>query len=158
METRRRVVTKDLAVRASRRGDRDEVDIPAVEDPSVVGRDFSRLVSLYPDKVINFMEIGYPTSAYLGSSEDKQAEFIRQVFKAWDTYQGRIYHMHFNSLHDLTPSHVRKMSEFYHSSDKALLEYLATGGLRTVDGKDKKAFKVLKEELRKRDWPIESKM
>jgi hypothetical protein len=66
--------------------------------------------------------------------------------------------MHFNSLHDLRPSHVRKMSEIYHSSDKALLEYLASGGLRTVDGKDKKAFKVLKEELRKRNWPQESKM
>jgi hypothetical protein len=130
----------------------------AVEDPSVVERDFSRLVGLYPDKIINFMEIGYPTSAYLGSSEEKQAEFIRQVFKAWDKYEGRIYHMHFNSLHDLRPSHVRKMSEIYHSSDKALLEYLASGGLRTVDGKDKKAFKVLKEELRKRNWPQESKM
>ncbi|MHC4405091.1 MAG: hypothetical protein ACYTG0_36050, partial [Planctomycetota bacterium] len=129
----------------------------AVEDPSVVDRDFSQLVGLYPDKSINFMEIGYPTSPFLGSSEEKQAEFIRQVFKAWDKYEGRIYHMHFNSLHDLRPSHVRKMSEIYHSSDKALLEYLATGGLRTVDGKDKQAFKVLKEELRKRKWPIESK-
>ena len=95
-------------------------------------------------------------STYLGSSEEKQAEFIRQVFKAWDKYPGQIYHMHLNSLHDLRPSHVRQMSEFYHSSDKALLEYLATGGLRTADGKDKQAFKVLKEELRKRDWPLPS--
>jgi len=57
------------------------------------------------------MEIGYPTSSYLGSSEEKQAEFIRQVFKAWDKHEGRICHMHFNSLHDLRPAHVRQMSE-----------------------------------------------
>ncbi len=128
----------------------------AVEDPSVVDRDFSRLVKLYPNKIINFMEIGYPTSSYLDSSEEKQAEFVRQVFKAWDKYPGKIYHMHFNSLHDLRPAHVRQMSEFYHSSDKALLEYLATSGLRTADGQDKQAFQVLKEELRKRDWPLPS--
>jgi hypothetical protein len=57
-----------------------------VEDPAVVASDFEAITSKYADRQIFIMEAGYPSSSDCDSSEAKQAEFIRQVFTAWDAH------------------------------------------------------------------------
>ncbi len=123
-----------------------------VRDPSNVGADFDAVTALYRGKQLFFYQLGYPSSPVLGSSEEKQAQFIREVFKAWDAHASQIQMIDFTWLHDVPPESVKEFVEFYGLSDRNFQEFLATLGLRTYDGKDKKAFIVLQEEARARGW------
>ena len=71
-----------------------------VRDPSEVGGDFDLLVALYPGKPIAFQECGYPSAAACNSSEQKQSDFVRAVFAAWDRHATRINHISFFLLSD----------------------------------------------------------
>lgn len=125
-----------------------------VEDPAVVESDFEAITSKYIDRPIFIMEAGYPSSSDCDSSEAKQAEFIRQVFTAWDAHADQIQLISFTWLTDLHPSSVREFEGYYGLSDHKFGEYLRTLGLRTYPGSgtDKAAFEVLKMEAESRGW------
>lgn len=123
-----------------------------VRDPATVHEDFKRIADLYPDKKIYFAEIGYPSGALNGSSETKQGDFIRETFAAWDTYADKIPFLNFVWLHDVSPETVATLQKYYGFEDKVFASFLGTLGLRTYDGKDKQAFVVLGEEVKKRGW------
>ena len=124
------------------------------KDPSVVRGDFDRICALYPGRPVFFTEAGFPTSPVLKGSEAKQAEFVRQVFRAWDAHASQVRYVSFLWLMDLSPSTVDAYAKYYGLGDKAFREYLRTMGLRTFGnpGKDKEAFKVLKAEEKARGW------
>ncbi len=126
-----------------------------VHDPAVVHDHFERLAAIYPDKPISMLEAGYPTSTYLGSSEDRQVEFIRQLFAAWDQHRSHILHMNFMWLHDVSDAKLKEFERYYRISSKGFIEYLATLGLRTYDGKDKPAFNELKYQVQARNWQVQ---
>ena len=123
-----------------------------VRDPATVHEDFKRIVEMYPNKKIYFVEIGYPSGSLNGSSETKQADFIRQTFAAWDMYADKIPFLNFQWLHDSSPEEVAEFQKYYGLSDKGFSSFLGTLGLRTYDGKDKQAFVILGEEVKKRGW------
>lgn len=123
-----------------------------VKNPEVVHEDFAKLVALFPDKPIYMLEAGYPSSPLLGSSEEKQADFVHEIFRAWDTQAEHIKLLDFLWLHDIPPAVVEELGEYYRLEDEKFLAYLATLGLRTFDGKDKEAFKVLGLETKQRGW------
>jgi len=123
-----------------------------VKEPSVVTDDFDTIVELYPDKPIIFYQVGYPSSRYIKSSEEKQALFISGVFRAWDKHSGKINMIDFTWLHDRSPQSVKDMSGFYGISSRGFTEFLGTLGLRTYDGRDKPAYEKLKEETKARGW------
>jgi hypothetical protein len=123
-----------------------------VKDPSAVHTDFSALVDLYPDKPIFFYQFGYPSSASLNSSEEKQEQFIFETFRAWDRYAPRIQMIDFTWLHDKSQKEVQQFAEYYGIWDPKFLEFLATLGLRTYDGQDKPAFEALQTAARARGW------
>jgi len=123
-----------------------------VRDPATVHEDFKRIVDLYPDKKIYFAEIGYPSGSLNGSSETKQADFIRETFVAWDTYTDKIPFLNFQWLHDASPETVANWQKYYGLKDKSFASFLGTLGLRTYDGKEKEAFVTLGEEVKKRGW------
>lgn len=123
-----------------------------VRDPATVQEDFKRIADLYPNKKIYFTEIGYPSGSLNGSSETKQADFIKETFAAWDTYTDKIPFMNFQWLHDQSPETVAGWQKYYGLKDKGFASYLGTLGLRTYDGKDKQAFIVLGKEAKKRGW------
>lgn len=124
----------------------------SVKDPFVVHSDFDTLISLYPDKIIYITEAGYPSSSVLGSSESMQKEFIKEIFKAWDTHKSHIKLIDFVWLHDLSASQVDVFVEYYGVSAKNFREYLRTLGLRQYNGKEKEAFVTLKKEAKIRRW------
>jgi alpha-L-arabinofuranosidase len=124
----------------------------SVKNPEVVHEDFAKLVALFLDKPIYVLEAGYPSSPLLGSSEEKQADFIREIFRAWDTHTAHIELLDFLWLHDIPPAVVKELGDYYRLKDEKFLAYLATLGLRTFDGEDKEAFKVLRLETKKRGW------
>ncbi|MCB0712711.1 MAG: hypothetical protein KDD67_10310 [Ignavibacteriae bacterium] len=125
-----------------------------VQDPSVVDADFDQVVELYPNRSIWFMELGYPSSPVCNSSEEKQGEFIREVFSAWDKHRGKIDYISFGIMSDRSQGAIDELSRYYGLNDQIFLEYLRTLGLRTYPngGEDKVSWAVLKEEAVKRGW------
>jgi hypothetical protein len=126
----------------------------AVQDPKVVGGIFDKLVAAYPDKKICFYQWGYPSSPVLNSSEDKQAQFIRETFKAWDRHATHVLLVDFTWLHDLPDSALSQNAKYFGLSDPKFLAFLQTLGLRTYQGsgKDKESYRVLKSEAFARGW------
>lgn len=125
-----------------------------VKDPNVVFEDFARMVRLAADKPILMAEVGYPSGAVCKSSEAKQAEFVRNVFKAWDTHAAHIPCVAFSWQTDLPGESGEAFTKYYGMNAPAFKEFLLTLGLRHREGsgKDKAAFGVLKAESKARGW------
>ena len=125
-----------------------------VHEPTVVGDDFRTLVALYPGQPIYIEQLGYPSSATLGSSYAKQSAFIQEVFKQWDVYASQIKSVTFSWLTDLPWSSVEELSIYYNCYDTKFQEFLRTLGLREYagTGMDKPAFVTLKTEAKVRGW------
>ncbi len=125
-----------------------------VLDPSLVHEDFARLTALYPEDEIHITEIGYPTSEINKSNPEFQAEFIREMFAAWDDHADQITLISYSWLSDLSDSSVRELEGYYGLSNQAFGEFLRTLGLRTYpgNGKDKPGFQVFREEAKVRGW------
>jgi hypothetical protein len=117
--------------------------------PAVVGEDFALLTKLYPNREIYFLEIGYPSSSVCGSSEEAQAEFIKEVFKAWKAHKKQVKLLNFTWLTDISEKTVDELVGFYGVPSRCFAEYLRTLGLRTNDDRDKQAFRQLKIEAEK---------
>ena len=127
-----------------------------LREPAVVHEHFKRLTAIYKDRPISMLEAGYPSSSYLGSSEQKQAVFIRELFAAWDKHRDQVLHMNFMWLHDVPDSKLKEFETYYGFSSREFIEFLATLGLRTHNGEDKLAFNELKRQAQLRNWNIEN--
>jgi hypothetical protein len=125
-----------------------------VKDPRVVGEEMGAVVKAYPHRTIYFSEAGYPSSPVLGSSEERQSEFVREVFKAWDAHASQIRYLAFSWLTDSSPAALDFFAKYYSLADNKFREYLRTLGLRTNPGHgtDKPAFVALKAEAKARGW------
>lgn len=129
-------------------------DDTGLQEPTVVSNDYDKLVATYPSRVIYIEQTGYPTSGFLGSSEAKQREFIRETFRAWDKHADQIKYISFAWLHDLPQSALDFYTQYYGTSDKNLMEFLRTLGFRTYtgSGEDKESFRAIKAEAEARGW------
>ena len=125
-----------------------------VKDPGVVRGDFDRLARFYSHRPIVMVEAGYPSSAVCKSSDAKQAEFVDNVFAAWDAHASQIRSITFSWLYDLPQSTVDTFNKYYGVSTPAFGEFLRTLGLRTYAGQgaDKPAFVSLSRDAHKRGW------
>ena len=125
-----------------------------VRNPKDVPRDMEWLVRHFPDKPLYFMEAGYPSGAVCASSEAKQAEFIRQLFRGWDRYDSRIGYVEITWLNDIPTSATDQYVQYYELEHPGFRGFLGTLGLRSWggEGQDKAAFRALVEEANKRGW------
>jgi len=125
-----------------------------VRAPSVVHTDFATLVEHYPQKPIYVLEAGYPTSEKNRSSEALQAQFIHELFAAWDAHAAQIPVIELVWLTDLPESAVRDFTGYYGVSAPVFAEYLRPLGLRTYPGHgaDKLGFAALRAETTARGW------
>ncbi|BDI34294.1 hypothetical protein CCAX7_63450 [Capsulimonas corticalis] len=123
-----------------------------VKAPGTASRDFDRLARLYPNRKIALMEAGCPSGALCLSSETRQAEFVTQVFRAWDAHAAQIPLVSFSWLNDKSTADMDGFARYYGVNAPPFREYLQTLGLRTWEGKDKAAFRVLTQEARARGW------
>ena len=126
----------------------------SVREPAVIKADFQRLVEAYPEREIQITEIGYPSGEANGSSPQKQAEFIRHMFSAWDDHAEQITLLSYSWLTDLSGSSVKELSRYYGLSNRAFGEFLRTLGLRTYPGKgkNKPGYQVFEQEAAARGW------
>lgn len=108
-----------------------------VKEPYEVIADLNDLVNLYSDttKPIYLTECGYPSSPVCNSSEAKQAEFMENVFKAWDIYYNNIKYISFFQSTDWPLEVVDSLAIYYGLEDDTVFkEFLRTLGLRTYPG------------------------
>ncbi|WP_420644473.1 hypothetical protein [Candidatus Leptofilum sp.] len=123
-----------------------------VRPPTAVHDDFQTLADAFPDKTIHLLEVGYPTGTANGSSEAMQAQFIHELFLAWDDHAEQIPVLNYTWLTDMPETAVADMTDYYRLDDPAFVSFLATLGLRTGDGSPKPAFDQLLIETETRGW------
>ena len=126
----------------------------SVRDPDVIHHDLAEAAALYPGRMLYLTEIGYPSGEATDSSYQKQADFIREMFAAWDEHAGQIPVLSYSWLTDLSRESVSTFQNYYGVSNQAFGEFLRTLGLRTYpgDGEDKPGYEAFLEETRARDW------
>jgi hypothetical protein len=127
-----------------------------VMDPDVVGSHFDAIVSKFEGKTIYLQEVGFQTSAECSSSERDQAQFICNIFQAWDDHLESIELVEFVRMNDVSPEMASEMAGPYGIDEVRFTEYLRTLGLRThgAAGADKQAFSVLVEQAQLRGWTL----
>jgi hypothetical protein len=117
-------------------------------------QDFAQMCRLFPGRPIALLEAGYPSSPECGSSEIKQATFVRSLFTAWDAHAQQIVSITLSWQTDISPTAVTAATQYYGVAKPPFAGFLGSLGLRTYPGSghDKPAFIALKEEAHERDW------
>ena len=122
------------------------------KDPALISTDIDILTALYPSDEIQFLEAGYASSTDLDSSENRQAQFVHEMFNVWDDNKNQISAICFVWLYDITQETLDVYEQYYGISDPNFLAYLATLGLIKENFAPKVAFSTLKAEINARGW------
>jgi hypothetical protein len=120
-----------------------------VRDPSTVDADFPRILAAAGSKQIFLQEVGYPTSATNGSSEEKQAEFFSRVLDQAASDPGRFIGVNFTFMSDFSDALVKSFSAYYRmpGADR-FASFLKTLGMFDDQGRPKKAWAVFERKVR----------
>jgi hypothetical protein len=118
-----------------------------VRDPGTCGPELQRILDAVSDRPLVFQELGYPSSSALGSSEEKQAQFLTTVFAFLRGNRSKVRAVNFNWRGDLPDSVVRELSSYYKLGDSGnFKEFLATLGWFHKDGTPKKIWYVFQSQ------------
>jgi hypothetical protein len=108
---------------------------------SSAGPDLAKMVELAAGKPLVLQEVGYPSSAMLGSSEQAQADFVTAVIAAWRPRAAAIPFFSYFLLHDFSPTLCDQFVKYYGASgSQSFREYLCSLGLRQTDGTAKRGW------------------
>jgi hypothetical protein len=120
-----------------------------VRDPSTVDADFSRILAAAGSKQIFLQEVGYPTAAANGSSEDKQAELFSRVLDKVAATPDRFIGVNFTFMSDFSDSLVKTFSAYYKmpGADR-FSAFLKTLGMFDDHGRPKKSWAVFQRKVR----------
>jgi hypothetical protein len=127
-----------------------------VKDPAVVHADMRALCTAYEGRPIYMLEAGYPSSAVCGGSEERQAEFVRQLFSAWDEHAAQVRLVCYFCLTELGPADLAKYQAYFGGHTAKFAGFLGTLGLRTWpgEGQDKPACAAFRAEAAKRGFGV----
>lgn len=117
-----------------------------VDDPAAPLADFPRMLELGGGRPVILQEVGYPSAEMLGSSVDRQAQFVRVVFDAWEAAGDSIPFLNFFLLHDFTEQMCSDFELYYAFPNERFHAMLCSLGLRQPDGTPKPAWEVFVEE------------
>jgi hypothetical protein len=108
-----------------------------VRNPTAPLVDFPDMIAMANGRPVQLQEVGYPTSRANGSSPAQQAEFVRNMFTAWNSAGDAIPHLSYFGLHDFTARQVRGFLSYYGLSNRTFRTFLSTLGLREATGRAK---------------------
>jgi len=120
-----------------------------VRDPSTVDADFPRILAAAGSKPVFLQEVGCPTSATNGSSEEKQAEFFSLVLDRVAGDPGRFIGANFTFMSDFSDALVKSFTVYYRmpGADR-FASFLKTLGMFDDRGRPKKAWAVFESKVR----------
>ncbi|MBZ0250367.1 MAG: hypothetical protein K8F93_11985 [Burkholderiales bacterium] len=117
------------------------------QDPSVAGRDVDAMMAAAGTRQVLFQEIGYASSPVVGSSEERQASFITEVFGALRRHRGRVIAANFVWMSDLPQSVVDDLGRYYGAAGvEKFKAFLGSLGYWGRDGRPKKAWAAFERE------------
>ena len=129
-----------------------ELGLQAVRPPESVLQDFTQVTEAISSKPVIFYQIGYPSSPELGSSPQRQADFIRQAFQAWDQHASRILMLNFQWMHETTSAGLDYYASYYQLDAPEFRYFLGSLGFKSWSGKAKPAWELLKDEAARRGF------
>ncbi len=135
----------------------------SVNDPSVVASDLDEVISAMAseglgDKDIFILEAGYPSASVsvtcpaCNSSEQKQEDFVRNLFAAWQDRGDTIAAINFNWLTDVGQSTLDEWRDYYGINDETFIQFLGTLGYRNLDGSAKQGWTAIEQEALSLGW------
>lgn len=110
---------------------------------------FRTMVEFAGSRKLAMQEIGYPADASVGSSEEKQAAFVKAVFAALREHKSRLAFANWFLLTDFGSSVLDQLERYYGISTQEFRAFLATLGLRKADGTPRKALAAFEQEAKK---------
>jgi hypothetical protein len=115
-----------------------------VEPPDSPLSDFPAMVNIAGGKPVVLQEVGYPASRKLESSNAKQAEFVQNVFSAWQAQGAAIPFLSYVMEHDLNRKYCAAEPGYYGvpDPDGHFQDYFCTLGLLTLEGGRKPGWKI----------------
>jgi hypothetical protein len=120
-----------------------------VRNPSTVDVDFPRILAAAGSKQIFLQEVGYPTSAANGSSEEKQAEVFSRVLDRVAANPGRFIGVNFTFMSDFSDSLVKSFSAYYKMPGaERFSSFLKTLGMFDDQGRPKKAWTMFERKVK----------
>ncbi len=122
--------------------------------PNAIRARFDDVATRNPGRQISFNQLGYPSGAANGSSEEKQREFIAEAFAAWDAHADQIKIVTFTWQNDLSAAAVAQTQNDFGVHDPAFAAFIGSLGLRRYAGAgaDKPAFAELGTQAHARGW------
>ena len=123
-----------------------------VRNPSTVQSDIDAMIRTAGAKPVFLLEAGYPTSTTNGSSPDLQAQFVRELFAAWDRHATQLAMVNFLWMHDISTAELNALLAYYGSTAPAFAAFLGSLGMRSNSGVNKPGFDALRAEARARGW------
>jgi hypothetical protein len=120
-----------------------------VRDPSTVDSDFPRILAAAGAKQIFLQEVGCPTSATNGGSEEKQAEFFSRVLDRVSANANRFIGVNFTFMSDFSDSLVKTFSSYYKmpGADR-FASFLKSLGMFDDKGRPKKSWPMFERKVR----------
>ena len=121
-----------------------------VRDPSSPQVDFPQMIRLAGARLLILQEVGYPSAQLLGSSEQKQADFVTYAFSAWSAAGKQLQFLNFFALHDFSEQLCDTLLRYYGVPDTAasFKAYLCSLGLRRADGTPKQSWQAMTDAAR----------
>jgi exo-beta-1,3-glucanase (GH17 family) len=129
-----------------------------MKQPSVVAADFSALISRFSAIPISVQEVGYASQGATGctvASQANQAQFVSNVFAAWDANEAHIPFMSFLRMNDWSNTNAANTATAYGlGSNACFIAYLQYLGFRTdpTPSANKPAWTSLSNETHARGW------
>ncbi len=116
----------------------------APRQPSVAATEIIQMVSLAGGRPLILQEVGYPEATSLGGSEQAQAQFVTNVFSAWQTQGTVIPFLNFFCMHDFTLAQCDSLALYYgFPNNQPIKDFLGSLGLRNVNGTPKQSWQAL---------------
>lgn len=111
--------------------------------PSVASAEIAQMVALARGRPLILQEVGYPAASSLGGSEQAQAQFVTNIFSAWQTQGTAIPFLNFFCMHDFTTAQCDSLALYYgYPGNQPFKDFLGSLGFRQVNGTPKQTWQA----------------
>ncbi len=120
-----------------------------MKDPGIVRNDIGIMRQYAKGRKVVLQEVGYPSGSVNQSTEEKQAQFVRNIFRELRANSDMVEAACFWLLADLKDEFVRELTKFYGVDAGTFKSFLQTLGMFDAKGQPKPAWDVYRAEIKR---------